>query len=141
MDASLVLEDFPSSSIHGKNREISGTYNFWTPVKSIILDFWNWNCWTLFGLVHFSGSPLQPFSRHPESESLWCELGMTQKLPVQSSLNFQVKGMDAEVVFRVSISLAFSFLKIWKQNISESNCMMFNRLVVISSYPIVFFYC
>ena len=35
--------------IHGKNREISGPYNFWTPVKSNIPDVWNWNCWTLFG--------------------------------------------------------------------------------------------
>ena len=36
-------------SIHGKNREISGQYNFWTPIKSNILDVWNWNFWTLFG--------------------------------------------------------------------------------------------
>ena len=35
--------------IHGKNFEISGLYNFWTPIKSNILDVWNWNSWTLFG--------------------------------------------------------------------------------------------
>ena len=36
-------------SIHGKNREIFGPYNFWTPIKSNIPDVWNWNFWTLFG--------------------------------------------------------------------------------------------
>ena len=39
-----------NSSIHGKNHEISGPYNFWTPLKSNIPDVWNGNCWTLFGL-------------------------------------------------------------------------------------------
>ena len=34
-------------SIHGKNCEISGLYNFWTPTKSSSPDVWNWNCWTL----------------------------------------------------------------------------------------------
>ena len=29
-----------------KNREISGPYNFWTPVKNNIPGVWNWNCWT-----------------------------------------------------------------------------------------------
>ena len=33
-------------SLHGKNCEISGTYNFWTSVKSNIHDVWNWNFWT-----------------------------------------------------------------------------------------------
>ena len=37
-------------SIHGKNREISGPYDFWTPVKGNIPDVWNRNCWTLFDL-------------------------------------------------------------------------------------------
>ena len=37
-------------NIHGKNREIFGPYNFWTPVKRNIPDVWNWNCWTLFCL-------------------------------------------------------------------------------------------
>ena len=37
-------------SLQGKNCEISGTYNFWTSVKSNIPDVWNWNFWTLFGL-------------------------------------------------------------------------------------------
>ena len=37
-------------SIHGKNREISGTYNFWAIVKSNIPNIWNCNCWTFFGL-------------------------------------------------------------------------------------------
>ena len=36
-------------STYGKNCEISGPYNFWTPVESNIFDVWNWNCWTLFG--------------------------------------------------------------------------------------------
>ena len=36
-------------SIHRKNREISGPYNFWIPVKSNIPDFWNWSYWILFG--------------------------------------------------------------------------------------------
>ena len=36
--------------IHGKNREISGSYNLWASVKSNISDVWNWNFWTLFGL-------------------------------------------------------------------------------------------
>ena len=36
-------------SIHGKNRESSGPYNFWTPMKSNIPDVWNWNFCTLFG--------------------------------------------------------------------------------------------
>ena len=36
-------------SMHGKNHEISGPYNFWTPVKSNIPDVWNENCWTFFG--------------------------------------------------------------------------------------------
>ena len=36
-------------SIHDKKHEISGLYNFWTPVSSNIPDVWNWNCWTLFG--------------------------------------------------------------------------------------------
>ena len=35
-------------SIHGKNREISGQYNFWTPIKNSIPDVWNWNCWNFF---------------------------------------------------------------------------------------------
>ena len=35
-------------SIHSKNREISGPYNFWTPIKNNIPDVWNWNSWTLF---------------------------------------------------------------------------------------------
>ena len=37
-------------SIHCKSREISGPCNFLTPLKSSILDVWNWHCWTLFGL-------------------------------------------------------------------------------------------
>ena len=40
---------FKNCSIHDKNCEFSGPYNFWTPVKSNIPDFWNWNFWTLFG--------------------------------------------------------------------------------------------
>ena len=36
-------------STHGENCEISGPYNFWTPVESNIFDLWNWNCRTLFG--------------------------------------------------------------------------------------------
>ena len=31
--------------------KIFGLYNFWTPVENNISDVWNWNCWTLFGLV------------------------------------------------------------------------------------------
>ena len=34
--------------IHGKNREIAGPYNLWTPVKSNIPNVWNWNYWSLF---------------------------------------------------------------------------------------------
>ena len=45
-------------SIHGKNREIFGPHNFWTPIKSNIPDFWNWNCWTLFGLEIAVATPL-----------------------------------------------------------------------------------
>ena len=37
-------------SILGKNREIFGPHNFWTPMKSNIPDVWNWNFWALFGL-------------------------------------------------------------------------------------------
>ena len=37
-------------SIPCKSCEISGPYNFLTPIKSSIPDIWNWNCWTLFGL-------------------------------------------------------------------------------------------
>ena len=37
-------------SIHGKHCEISGPYNFRTPASSNILDVWNWNSRTLFGL-------------------------------------------------------------------------------------------
>ena len=40
---------FKNCSIHDKNCEFSGPYNFWTPVKSNIPDFWSWNFWTLFG--------------------------------------------------------------------------------------------
>ena len=49
-------------SIHGKNYEISGPYNFWTPVKSNIPDVWNWNCWTLFGseIEVWGHGPLAP---------------------------------------------------------------------------------
>ena len=53
-------------SIHGKNCEISGPYNFWAPVKSNIPDVWYWNCWTLFGSEievwdhgHLAPSPTQ----------------------------------------------------------------------------------
>ena len=35
-------------SIHGKNREISIPYNFWTPAESNVPDVWNWNYWTFF---------------------------------------------------------------------------------------------
>ena len=34
--------------MYGKNRKMSGLYNFWTPTKSSIPDVWNWNGWTLF---------------------------------------------------------------------------------------------
>ena len=55
---------FKKCSIHGKSREISGSYNFWTPVESNIPDIWNWNCWTLFGLKNELGggamAPLAP---------------------------------------------------------------------------------
>ena len=37
-------------NIHCKSREISGPYNFLTPIKSSTPDVWNWTCWTLFGL-------------------------------------------------------------------------------------------
>ena len=37
-------------SMHCKSREISGPYNFLTPIKSNIPDVWNWTCWTLFVL-------------------------------------------------------------------------------------------
>ena len=36
--------------MHCKIREMSGPCNFWTPIKSIIPDVWNWNCWTLSSL-------------------------------------------------------------------------------------------
>ena len=36
-------------SIHGKNCEISGLYNFWTSVKSNIPNVWNWIFWGRFG--------------------------------------------------------------------------------------------
>ena len=37
-------------SILGKNREIFGPHNFWTPIKSNIPDVWNWDFRALFGL-------------------------------------------------------------------------------------------
>ena len=49
-------------SIHGKNCEISGPYNFWTSIKSCIPDVWNWNCWTLFGLEIKVGGPCPPLA-------------------------------------------------------------------------------
>ena len=57
-------------SIHGKNYEISGPYNFWTPVKSNIPDVWNWNCWTLFGseIEVWDHGPLAP---SPTLPSQW----------------------------------------------------------------------
>ena len=41
---------FKNCSIHCKNCEISGSYNFWTSIKSSIPDVWNWNFWTFFVL-------------------------------------------------------------------------------------------
>ena len=38
-----------NGSIHAKNSEISGPYNFWTSIKNNIPDVWNWNCWIFFG--------------------------------------------------------------------------------------------
>ena len=37
-------------SIHGRNCQISGPYNFWISVKSNIPDVWNSYFWTFFGL-------------------------------------------------------------------------------------------
>ena len=44
-----VAVNCPKIGIPSKNREISGPYNFSTPIKSNILDVWNWNWWTFFG--------------------------------------------------------------------------------------------
>ena len=52
-----VSELSKNCSIHGKNCEISGMYNFWTPIKSSIPDVWNWNCWTLFDWEIEVGGP------------------------------------------------------------------------------------
>ena len=35
-------------SKHGKSRETSGPFYFWTPIKTNIPDVWNWNCLALF---------------------------------------------------------------------------------------------
>ena len=53
-------------SINDKNREFSGPYNFWTPVKRDIPDVWNWNCWALFGSETEVGA-LAPLSPLPHS--------------------------------------------------------------------------
>ena len=45
-----VSELSKNCSIHCKNCKISDLHNFWTPIKTSILDVWNWKCWTLFGL-------------------------------------------------------------------------------------------
>ena len=50
-----VSELSKNLNIHCKSREISGPYNFLTPIKSGIPDVWNWNCWTLFGLENKVG--------------------------------------------------------------------------------------
>ena len=44
-----VSELSKNLNIHCKSREISGPYNFLTPIKSSTPDVWNWTCWTLFG--------------------------------------------------------------------------------------------
>ena len=36
-------------SMRGKKGEISGPYNFWTPIKNNTPNIWNWSCWTFFG--------------------------------------------------------------------------------------------
>ena len=52
-------------SIHGKNREISVPYSFWTTVKISIPENWNWNCWTSFGLEIEVGGHTLPLSLPP----------------------------------------------------------------------------
>ena len=44
-----VSELSKNCTIHCKNCKISGL-NFWTPIKTSILDVSNWKCWTLLGL-------------------------------------------------------------------------------------------
>ena len=63
-------------SIHGKNREISGPHNFWTPVQRNITDAWNWNWWTLFDSeIEVGGlSPLAPPAATPLT---WDYLSLT----------------------------------------------------------------
>ena len=40
----------PKIVAYSKSREISGPYNFWTPLKSSVPDAWNRISWTLFRL-------------------------------------------------------------------------------------------
>ena len=58
MRSSYILSK--NRSIHSENREISGPYNFWAPVKSNISDVWNWNCETFFGSKIEVGWPCPP---------------------------------------------------------------------------------
>ena len=60
-----VSELSKNISIHCKSHEISGPYDFLTPIKSSIPDVWNWNCWTLFVLENELGVMGGMTSLHP----------------------------------------------------------------------------
>ena len=60
-------------SIHGENREISGPYNFSTPVKRNTSDVWNLNFWTFLGskIEVEEGMPTGPPVATPMLSQTW----------------------------------------------------------------------
>ena len=95
-----VSELSKNFSIHCKSHEISGPYDFLTPIKSSIPDVWNWNCWTLFVLENELGVMGGMTSLHPPSwlRPCTCTCHIIKPSKLQKHVFYHYKAWERKLV-------------------------------------------